>query len=101
MCLISGLPAYVGEIAVIWCTITSGCAAAKASPTHTASKPSITTASAPNCSSKPNLPEPVVVAVTRWPRATSCSTTRRPTTPVPPATNTRITITFLIPESVS
>ncbi len=42
-------------------------------------------------------PALVVVAVTRWPRATS----RRPSTPVPPATNTRMTITFPIPESVS
>jgi hypothetical protein len=40
----------------------------------------------------------VVVAVTWWPRATSCGTSRRPKTPVPPATNTRITITVLMPE---
>ena len=40
---------------------------------------------------KPNLAGLVVVAVTWWPRATSCGTSRRPTTPVPPATNTRTT----------
>jgi hypothetical protein len=40
----------------------------------------------------------VVVAVTWWPRATSWGTSRRPMAPVPPATNTRMTITFLIPE---
>jgi hypothetical protein len=31
-------------------------------------------------------------------RATSWGTSRRPMAPVPPATNTRMTITFLIPE---
>ena len=36
-----------------------------------------------------------------WPRATSCGTSRLQMTPVPPATNTRMTITSLIPESVS
>jgi hypothetical protein len=45
-------------------------AVATASPTDTASSPSITTPSAPNCSSNPSLPGPVVVAVTWWPRAT-------------------------------
>jgi hypothetical protein len=38
----------------------------------------------------------VVVAVTWWPRATNCGTSRRPITPVPPAMNTRMTITLLI-----
>ena len=90
-----------GEIAVIWCTITSGRAAATASPTDTASSPSITTASAPSCCSKPSLPALVVVAVTWWPRATSCGTSRRPRTPAPPATNTRMTITFPMSEFVS
>jgi hypothetical protein len=41
----------------------------------------------------------VVVAVTWWPRATSWGTSRRPMTPVPPATNTRMSITFLIREN--
>src|SRR5580700_4846930 len=36
-------------------------------------------------------------SVTWWPRATSCGPSRRPETPLP-ATNTRMTITFLIPE---
>ena len=98
MCFMSGLPACATEIAVIWCTIASGRAVATASPTDTASSPSITTPSAPSCSSKPSLPGLVVVAVTWWPRATSCGTSRRPMTPVPPATNTRMTITFLSPR---
>ncbi len=34
-------------------------------------------------------------------RATSCGNSRRPTAPVPPATNTRMTITLQIQESVS
>jgi len=37
----------------------------------------------------------VVVAVTWCPCATSWGTSRRPITPVPPATKTRIVITFL------
>ena len=97
-CFKSGLPACATESPVIWCTIASGRALATASPTDTASSPSITTPSAPSCSSKPSLAGLVVVAVTWWPRATSCGTSRRPKTPVPPATNTRITITVLIPE---
>ena len=84
-------------MAVIWCTIVSGWAAATASPTDAASSPSITTPSAPSCASRSSLAALVVVAVTWWPRATSCGTSRRPMTPVPPATNTRMTITFLIP----
>jgi hypothetical protein len=55
----------------------------------------------PSCASNPNLPALVVVAVTSWPRATSCGTRRRPMTPVPPATNTRMTITFLITLSLA
>ncbi len=89
------------EIPVIWCTITSGPAAATASPTDTASRPSITTALAPNWSSKPNLAALVVVAVTWWPLATSRGTSRRPSTPVPPATNTRMIFASLNPEPVS
>jgi hypothetical protein len=95
----SGWPACATESAVIWCTIASGRAAATASPTETASSPSITTPSAPSCSSKPSLAALVVVAVTWWPRATSCGTSRRPMTPVPPATNTRTTITVLISKN--
>jgi hypothetical protein len=49
MCLKSALLA----IAVISCTITSGRAVATAAPTDAASSPSITTASAPSCPSKP------------------------------------------------
>jgi len=64
-----------------------------ASPTEIASSPSITTASAPSCSTMPNLAA-LVVAVTWWPRATSCGTSRRPNTPVPPATNTRMAMSF-------
>ncbi len=97
-CFKSGFPACAAESAVIWCTIASGLAAATASPTDTASSPSITTASAPSCASKPSLAGLVAVAVTWWPRATSCGTSRRPKAPLPPATNTRMTVTFLIPE---
>jgi hypothetical protein len=86
-----GLPACASERPVIWFTIASGRAAATASPTDAASSPSITMPSAPSCSSSSNLPALVVVAVTWCPRATSCGTRRRPMTPVPPATNTRIT----------
>ena len=89
------------EIAVIWCTITSGRAAATALRTDTASSRSITTPSAPSSASKPNLAALVVVAVTWWPWATSRGTSRRPTTPVPPATNTRMAISSLNPEPVS
>jgi hypothetical protein len=91
------------EIAVIWCTIVSGRAPATASPTDTASSPSITTASAPSRSSRPRFAALVVVAVTWCPRATSCGTSRCPRTPVPPATNTRMTITlvFLMHEWLS
>src|SRR6266508_731547 len=86
-----GLPACASERPVIWCTIASGRAAATASPTDAAPSPSITTPLAPSCCSKPSLAALVVVAVTWWPRATSRGTSRRPMTPVPPATNTRIT----------
>jgi hypothetical protein len=64
MCFMSGLPACAMEIAVIWCTIASGRAPATASPTDAASSPSITTGSAPSCSSRPSLAALVVVAVT-------------------------------------
>ena len=63
-CFNSGFPACAAESAVIWCTIASGLAAATASPTDTASSPSITTPSAPSCSSKLSLAGPVAVAVT-------------------------------------
>jgi hypothetical protein len=66
-------------------------------PTETASSPSITTPSAPSRAREPSLAALVVVAVTWWPRATSCGTSRCPMTAVPPATNTRMTVTFLIP----
>jgi hypothetical protein len=49
-------------------------------------------AGAPSCFSKPSLDALVVVAVTWWPRATSWGTSRRPMAPVPPATNTRMTM---------
>ncbi len=96
-CFKSGFPACAAESAVIWCTTASGLAAATAAPTDTASSPSITTPSAPSSASKLSLAEPVAVAVTWWPRATSCGTSRRPKTPLPPATNTRMTVTFPIP----
>jgi len=63
-------------MAVIWCTTVSGFAAATASPTEASSSPSITTASAPSFSSTTSLPGLDVVAVTWWPRATSCGTSR-------------------------
>jgi len=97
-CFKSGFPACAAESAVIWCTIASGLAAATAAPTDTASSPSITTPSAASRSSKPSLAAPVAVAVTWWPRVTSCGTSRRPKAPLPPATNTRTTITLLTPE---
>ena len=59
----AGLPACVIEIAVIWCTITSGQSAPTASPTDTASSPS-TTAPAPISATRPSLAALVVVAVT-------------------------------------
>lgn len=89
------------EIAVIWCTITSGLAPATASPTDIASSPSITTGSAPSFARRPDLAAFVVVAVTWWPLATSCGTSRRPRTPVPPATNTRMPLTFLPSRTAS
>lgn len=89
--LMLGLPACATDRPVIWITIVSGRAAATASPTDTASSPSITTPSAPSCSSSPNLPGLVVVAVTWCTRATSCGTRRHPMTPLPPATNSRMT----------
>jgi hypothetical protein len=75
-CLKSGRPACFTEIPVIWCTIVSGRAVATASPTDAASSPSMTTGCAPNCSSIRTLAAFVVVAVTWWPRATSCGTNR-------------------------
>src|SRR5699024_7426383 len=83
------------EIAVIWCTITSGRACATASPTDAASSPSITTARAPSPSSRLTLASLVEVAVTSWPTATSIGSNRRPSIPLPPATNTFIVSTFL------
>src|SRR5690625_4129566 len=83
------------EIAVIWCTITSGRACATASPTDAASSPSITTARAPSPSSRLTLASLVEVAVTSWPAATSIGSNRRPSIPLPPATNTFIVNTFL------
>jgi hypothetical protein len=59
-----GLPLCATESAVIWCTMAFGRADATASLTDTASSPSITTPSAPNCSSSRNLAALVVVAVT-------------------------------------
>ena len=78
---------------VIWCTTAYGWAAATAASTAPASNPSMTTGSAPSPANPASPARLVVVAVTRWPRATNCGTSRRPTTPVPPATNTRMTIT--------
>jgi hypothetical protein len=74
------------------------------SPTAAASKPSITTPTAPICLSKPTLAFLVVVAVTWWSLATSCGTSRCPRTPLPPATNTRMivclaSIEIPLPES--
>ena len=66
-CFISGLPARATEMAVIWWTMVSGWAAATASPTDAASRPSITMASAPCCSSLASLSRLVVVAVTWCP----------------------------------
>jgi len=63
-CLRSIFPACAEEIAVSWWTMTSGLAAATASPTEAASSPSITTPSAPIRSSRPSLASLVVVPVT-------------------------------------
>src|SRR3954471_16250574 len=87
-------------MAVIWCTTVSGRAAATASRTDGASSPFITTPSAPSCASRSSLAGLVVVAVTWWPCATSCGTSRRPRTPLARATNTRTAITFLASEPV-
>src|ERR1700722_8871140 len=100
-CFRSGWPACVRLSPVIWCTIASGLALATASLTDTASSPSITTPSAPSRASTSSLAALVVVAVTWCPRATSCGTNLCPRTPAPPAKNTRMTLTLLIPEPVS
>lgn len=54
------------------------------------------TAVAPSCSSMGRLLGFVVVAVTWWPRATSCGTSCRPTAPEPPATNSRMMVFSLV-----
>jgi hypothetical protein len=59
------------------------------------------TAAAPRSSGQPRLATVVVVAVTRWPRATSCGTSGRPKTPVPPAPNTRMTNAFVTSQIAS
>jgi hypothetical protein len=63
-CRMSGFPACVAAMAVISFTITSGAAVATASPTETASRPSITTPRAPISATRPSLASLVVVAVT-------------------------------------
>jgi hypothetical protein len=70
----------------IWCTTASGSAFATASPTAALSNPSTTTACAPSFWSPAVFAGSRVVAVTRCPRSTSWGISRRPTTPVPPAT---------------
>src|SRR5215475_14029137 len=65
--------------AVIWCTITSGAAAATAA------------GSAPAARTRATLPAALVAAVTSWPAATRPGTRNRPSAPVAPMTNTRIT----------
>ena len=59
-----GLPVYRADKPVIWLTTVSGAAAATASPTDIASRPSMTTASAPMRRSVSSLAGSVVVAVT-------------------------------------
>jgi hypothetical protein len=57
---------------------------------------SASTAAASGCASTPALPGPVVAAGTRWPGATCRGPSRRPMTPVPPATNARVPVPSLI-----
>ena len=74
--------------------IASGSADPTARPTEAASSPSMTTARAPIASISPTLAADVVDAVTAWPCSTSWGTSRLPSTPLPPATNTRIPSTL-------
>src|SRR6266568_9437660 len=76
--------------AVIWCTITSGCAALTASSTARRSRPSTMTGVAPAACSPAALAVERVVPVTSWPAATRLGTRYWPTTPVAPATKTRM-----------
>ncbi len=75
---------------VIWCMITSGRAAVTAWMVASRFSPSATTGSAPSWRSSPVLPGDRVVAVTWWPAAVSIGIRLCPTTPVPPAMNTRM-----------
>src|SRR5215831_4237950 len=80
--------------AVIWCTITSAAAPCTAAITASRSSPSTITGCAPAARNCPALPGVLVVAVTSWPAATSPGTRCRPSAPVAPATNTRMTFSF-------
>src|SRR5918995_533885 len=82
----SGVP----ERAVAWCTITSGCTRATASPTAVPSRPSSTSGVAPIASTSPALLGDRVVATTSWPRSTNLGTSALPTAPVAPLTSTRM-----------
>src|ERR1700683_1628781 len=75
---------------VIWCTIPSGWASSTALMTPSRSRPSTMTGAAPCCLSWSALAGERVVAVTSWPAAIRPGTRSFPTTPVPPATNTRM-----------
>src|SRR6516162_1552122 len=76
--------------AVIWCTMTSGCAAVTASSTARRSRPSTMTGVAPAACSAAALAVERVVPVTSWPAATRLGTRYWPITPVAPATKTRM-----------
>ncbi len=81
--------------AVIWCTMTSGCAAWTASSTAWRSRPSTTAGVAPAFSSWLALDGERVVPVTSWPSATRLGIRYWPIAPVAPATKTRMIASFL------
>src|ERR1700730_3926076 len=76
--------------AVIWCTITSGCASLTASSTARRSRPSTMTGVAPAACNAAALAVERVVPVTSWPAATRLGTRYWPIAPVAPATKTRM-----------
>jgi hypothetical protein len=80
---------------VSWWMTTSGRAAPTASASRSASKTSVTAASAPIASIAGAFSADLVIAVTPWPLATSIGTSRLPITPVPPATKILMALLLL------
>src|SRR5262249_7277434 len=80
--------------AVTWGITASGPAPATAARTAARSRASAVTGCAPTALSHDALPASRVIAATSYPPATSRGTSRRPIAPLPPATNTFITVSF-------